>query len=336
MRRTGFLMLAAAALCAVAGFSASGAYAELPEIGRCVKLEGVPEGHKMKYSGKYSNRKCTRTSASSTGKFEWMPGAGEEKTFESPGTLEPATLKTAAGTAIECKNTKQFGEYTSATTEKDEISLYECVLSSTGETCQSARPEETPPNPEAGTIISLPLEGKLGYIKKSNSKPQIGWEYKPKTGRLPVRLRMRRPGIASVAGCAAARGDAGSADAGSAGRAGCAECERADPRDDRRCVHLADPQAGRQDGRRIPVALGGGEREELPGNVRRRRQSVPDRQHPGTASAQSHDRTDRVQRGKKKNSPSPKNSSSKPYRKSGWIPTRAGQYVVRRTLRSKQ
>ena len=111
-----------------------------------------------------------------------MAGAGEEKTFESPGTLEPVTLKTAAGTAIECKNTKQFGEYTSGTTEKDEISLYECVLSSTGETCQSLRPEETPPTPEAGTIISLPLEGKLGYIKKSNSKPQIGWEYKPKTG----------------------------------------------------------------------------------------------------------------------------------------------------------
>lgn len=182
MRRTGLLTLSVAALCAVAGFAASGAYAELPEIGRCVKVEGIPEGHKTKYTGKYSNRKCTKTSASSTGKFEWLPGAGTEKTFESPGTLEPATLKTAAGTAIECKNTKQFGEYISATTEKDEISLYECVLSSTGETCQSVKPEEVPPTPEAGTIISLPLEGKLGYIKKSNIKPQIGWEYKPKTG----------------------------------------------------------------------------------------------------------------------------------------------------------
>ena len=44
MRRTGYLMLAVAALCAVAALEASGAYAELPEIGRCVKLEGLKEG----------------------------------------------------------------------------------------------------------------------------------------------------------------------------------------------------------------------------------------------------------------------------------------------------
>ena len=178
--RTSMLMLAAA--CAVSALAAAGASAEVPEIGRCVKVEGVKEGHTTKFSGKYSNHKCTRTSATSKGKFEWEPGAGEEKTFESPGTLEPVTLQTPAGTAIECKNSKQDGEYTGATTEKDEISLYECVLASTGETCQSLRTEETPPTPEPGTIISLPLEGKLGYIKKSNSKPQIGWEYKPKTG----------------------------------------------------------------------------------------------------------------------------------------------------------
>ena len=52
MRRTGILMLTLAALSAVGAFAASGAYAELPEIGRCVKLEGLKEGHKTKYSGK--------------------------------------------------------------------------------------------------------------------------------------------------------------------------------------------------------------------------------------------------------------------------------------------
>ncbi len=182
MRRSGILMLAVAALIAIAALDASGAYAALPEIGRCVKVEGLKEGHKTKYGGKYTDKKCTKTSASSTGKYEWSAGAGTEKTFESPGTLEPVTLKTAAGTAIACKNSKQNGEYTSGTTETDEISLYECVLSTTGETCQSLRPEETPPTPEAGTILSQALEGKLGMIKQSNSKPEIGWEYKAKTG----------------------------------------------------------------------------------------------------------------------------------------------------------
>lgn len=182
MRRTGILMLSLAAVSAAAAFAASGAYAELPEIGRCVKVEGLKEGHGTKYSGKYKNHNCTKPSANSTGKYEWTPGAGTEKTFESPGTLEPVTLKTAAGTAIECKNSKQAGEYTGATTEKDEISLYECTLSTTHETCQSVRPEEVPPTPVPGTVISLPLEGKLGYIHKSGRKPVIGWEYKPKTG----------------------------------------------------------------------------------------------------------------------------------------------------------
>jgi hypothetical protein len=182
MRRTRYLASVVMGVCAIAALGASAASAVLPEIGRCVKLEGIKEGHGTKYSGKYSNRKCTRASGSSTGKYEWMPGAGTEKGFESPGTLEPVTLKTAGGTAVECKNSKQFGEYTGASTEKDEISLYECTLSSTQETCQSVRPEEVPPAPEAGTIISLPLEGTLGYIKSSGLKPQIGWEYKAKSG----------------------------------------------------------------------------------------------------------------------------------------------------------
>jgi hypothetical protein len=179
------LTLCFAAVCALGGLVASSASAALPEIGRCVKLEGVKEGHTTKYNGKYSNRKCSRTSSTETGKYEWLGGAPEgEKGFESPGTLEPATLETANGTQIACKNSKMFGEYTSPTTEKNEISLFECKLSTTGEPCQSARPEETPPTPQEGTIISLSTEGVLGYIKKSGLKPEIGWQYKPKTGSL--------------------------------------------------------------------------------------------------------------------------------------------------------
>lgn len=175
-------MLVAVAACALAAVVVSNASAALPEIGRCVKLEGLKEGHKTTFAGKYTNRKCTSISASSKGKFEWEPGAGTEKTFESPGTLEPVTLETAAGTAVECKNSKQTGEYTGGSTETDEIGLYECTLSTTKETCQSLRPEEIPPTAEAGTILSQALEGTLGYIKAGGLKPQIGWAYKAKTG----------------------------------------------------------------------------------------------------------------------------------------------------------
>jgi len=185
MRPTKHLAVCLAAACALGVLAASSASAAVPEIGRCAKLEGVKEGRITKFSGKYSNRKCTRESAGGTGKFEWMPGAGAEaKGFESPGTLEPATLETASGTKIACANSKMFGEYTSGTAEKNEISLFECKLSTTNEPCQSVRPEEVPPTPQEGTIISLPIEGTLGFIKKSGSKPEVGWDYKPKTGPL--------------------------------------------------------------------------------------------------------------------------------------------------------
>ena len=137
---------------AVAALDASGAYAELPEIGRCVKLEGLKEGRKTNYSGKYSNKKCTENERELDGQVRMDARVrAPKRPLKAPGTLEPVTLKTPAGTAIECKNSKQNGEYTGANTETDEISLYECTLSTTGETCQSLRPEETPPTPEAGT-----------------------------------------------------------------------------------------------------------------------------------------------------------------------------------------
>ena len=60
MSRTRYVMLVAVAACAVMALDAAGASAALPEIGRCVKLEGIKEGHTTKYSGKYSNKKCTK------------------------------------------------------------------------------------------------------------------------------------------------------------------------------------------------------------------------------------------------------------------------------------
>ena len=182
MRLTKHVILCLVAACALGALFVSSASATLPEIGRCVKLEGVKEGHKTIYKGKFTNKKCTKTSQTEKGKFEWLPGAGEEKGFESPGTLEPATLETPSGAGVECKNSKMFGEYTGANTEKVEISLFECLEKTSKKFCQSVRPEEVPPAPQEGTVISLPLEGKLGFINAHGSRPQVGWEYKPKTG----------------------------------------------------------------------------------------------------------------------------------------------------------
>lgn len=177
MRR---LMLSLLVLATVSAFAigAGGANAALPEIGRCVKVAPTLEGHKKTYAGKFTNAKCTSESAKGAGKYEWEAGAGESNSFESPGTLEPVTLETTGAKKIACSNSKTVGEYTSGTQEKLELSLYGCKEVSSGESCQSLRPEEKPPLPEEGTIIAKPLTGELGFIAKG-SKPVVGWDYAP-------------------------------------------------------------------------------------------------------------------------------------------------------------
>jgi hypothetical protein len=171
-------LLVACGLCLLVASSASAA---LPEIGRCAKVESVKEGHKKVFSGKYTDKTCTKESTSGHGKYEWSAGPGEEKQFESPGTLEPATLETTAGKQIACANSKQVGEFTGAKTATTEISLYECKEVASGEPCQSLRPEETPPTPQEGTVIAQPAEAELGLVS-GGSKPQVGWSFKAKSG----------------------------------------------------------------------------------------------------------------------------------------------------------
>jgi hypothetical protein len=168
-------------LCGLCLSVAANASAALPELGRCAKVEGTKEGRKTVYHGKYSDKTCTRESPKTNGKYEWSPGTGAEKQFESPGTLEPVTLQTTGGKEIACGDSKQFGEFLTAKTAKTEISLYECKEAASGEPCQSLKPEETPPTPEEGTILSNAAEAELGLVS-GGSKPKVGWDYKAKSG----------------------------------------------------------------------------------------------------------------------------------------------------------
>jgi len=171
-------MVVSCGLCLAIAASASGA---LPELGRCAKVEATKEGHKKLYHGKYTDKKCTKESSKSNGKYEWTPGPGAETGFESPGTLEPATLQTTGGREIACADSKQFGEFLGPRTANTEISLYECKETASGEPCQSLRPEENPPTPQEGTILSNAAEAELGLIS-GGSKPKVGWAYKAKSG----------------------------------------------------------------------------------------------------------------------------------------------------------
>jgi len=182
------LTLWLAAACALGALAASASSAALPELGRCIKLEGTKEpGQKRVFTGKYTNRKCTAESPSSTGKFEWFPGtkAGGEE-WESGGPPVTVKLETAQGRGIECAKSKMVGKYTSSTTSTSELKLEECLENTTKQFCTNEVPEK-PENPGEiqilkQTVNSQPLEGKLGYIKKAGTKPQVGWEYKAQSG----------------------------------------------------------------------------------------------------------------------------------------------------------
>jgi opacity protein-like surface antigen len=176
------VLVCASAFCALAAAQASAA---LPEIGRCEKLAGTPtgKGKRLAYDGHYKNRACTKESATDTGRYEFLAGTGENKEYENPGSLEAVTLVTAAGTAIDCKNHKSFGEITGAKTETNSLTLYECEDTNIHEPCQTLISEDKPQE-EQGKIGFEPLEGELGFVNKSGKKPLVGWELKPKTGSL--------------------------------------------------------------------------------------------------------------------------------------------------------
>lgn len=166
--------------CALVGAVTTTASAALPEVGRCVAVEGVKEGRKTVYHGNYGNKGCTREKPGA-GKYEWSSGPGTEKTFSGAGSAEAATLETAAGRQIACGVGRNEGEYTGAKTETLTFTLNNCEETSLHVPCQSVNPEEKEPKPIEGTIKTLPLEGELGFIA-AGEKPSVGWAIKPAIG----------------------------------------------------------------------------------------------------------------------------------------------------------
>jgi hypothetical protein len=188
---TVILLLASAA-------SASGA---LPEIGRCLKVEGVKEGRRTVYHGAYANSKCDKLKAKHQGKYEWAPGLGARTNFKGSGTgviliesvPDPATVTKCGGSVDE-------GRLTGADSLEATITYTGCERSEDACIEQSGGPEEPPecvppcgegqvsePNQEceewvpcqsegaaAGVVKTLNLEGTLAFIAEGR-KPKVGF-----------------------------------------------------------------------------------------------------------------------------------------------------------------
>src|SRR2546426_6212188 len=118
MRRTKVIGWGLALACACGLISAASASAELPELGRCVKVAGT---------GAYTRSNCLPLSKTHTGEFEWLPGPDENKAFKLK--LSQPTFETVNGRKIGCAFLFANGEFTGAKSEKiSEVVLQGCGL----------------------------------------------------------------------------------------------------------------------------------------------------------------------------------------------------------------
>ena len=77
-------MLVTVAACALGALAASSASAALPEIGRCVKVEGVKEGHTTKFDGKYSTTNAPGPAAPRKASSNGSPARAKKKRSKAP------------------------------------------------------------------------------------------------------------------------------------------------------------------------------------------------------------------------------------------------------------
>jgi hypothetical protein len=125
--------------------------ANLPEVGRCVK---VATG-----TGKYSGASClTLATKPSTKKYEWMPASFSEKLTFSGSGLE-TTLMTVGHPTIKCVAANLSGEWTGPKTASVNVEFQGCTNSS-GAQCQTVT------NPGNKSEIALKgVLGELGFIR---------------------------------------------------------------------------------------------------------------------------------------------------------------------------
>jgi hypothetical protein len=136
---------------------------ELPQLGRCVKVEGVKEGKTTIYNGSFGNSGCTVPQGG--GKYEWTAGPGAKPAFTASSGA--TTLETTGGAPkLSCSKAGASGSYTGAKTATATIVLSGCKLATTKVPCQSS-------GAAAGEIVTSPLAGSLGFVKDAFEGGQL-------------------------------------------------------------------------------------------------------------------------------------------------------------------
>ena len=142
--------------------------ANLPEIGRCVK---VATG-----AGIYGAANCITVAKAGKGKYEWTPvSSGEKQAFSGAGG--ETTLTTAGHSTIRCVTANFSGEWTGPKTASLTVEFQGCT-NAAGRQCTSTS------NPQnRSEIKTFPVAGELGFTRHEEIEGKriivVGLDLKP-------------------------------------------------------------------------------------------------------------------------------------------------------------
>jgi hypothetical protein len=170
MQRVRIVGVLVAAALSIGGLAATTASAEIPELGRCVKVTPVQEGKKMVYHGAFSTKNCVKHNPAKKGKYEWLPGPGPNAEYYGVANEPSPELVTTGGRKISCSDVIFKGKYTGAKTETVNVSLGGCEEG-------FHRPCQSNPAKEGEIEGVSALEGELGTIT-AGPKATVGWDLK--------------------------------------------------------------------------------------------------------------------------------------------------------------
>jgi hypothetical protein len=163
MRRT-CVALCLLATTAGAGLTATGAAAEAPEFGRCVKQVAVEKA----FHGEFRDARCTEPVTSEEeakrGRWEWVPGPGP-----SPGiavTFGAVTLSTVTGLTVTCTGGAGSGELLAGTNKEASLTATFVGCSALGLPCSTL-------GNESGEISTDALVAEAGWLEQAAGKTAL-------------------------------------------------------------------------------------------------------------------------------------------------------------------
>ena len=176
MKRITLLATCLALLGAFLAVTVASAAAAEPALYECAK---TAKNSEKKYTGKYTEKKCAKEATAKeieegkTNKYELKEGIAKAKAFK--GKSKGANLEVEGIGGITCTSSTDTGKFNSPkSAEKIVVTFKGCAF--LGKKCSST-------GQLAGTIVTDPLKGEVGYLSGKGTKtPKVGALISAETG----------------------------------------------------------------------------------------------------------------------------------------------------------